>query len=164
MGIQQPIFIGHSDGASLALIYAGANNKDVRGLVLEAPHVFVEDITLAGIKHAGELYESTDLPQKLARYHGAHGDDVFRNWHDTWTGTNFREWNIEDSLSNIYCPILIIQGENDEYGTTKQLDAIKTQVSGLVQVQLLPDCGHTPHRDQRQLTMDTIIRFVRDLI
>lgn len=164
MKIQQPILIGHSDGASLALIYAGANSNDVRGLVLEAPHVFVEDITLAGIKHAGQLYKSTGLPQRLARYHGDRADVVFQNWYSTWTRADFRKWNIEDSLSAICCPLLIIQGEDDEYGTIKQVDAIRTQVSGSVEVQMLPDCGHTPHRDQREVTINAIIRFVRDLI
>ncbi len=164
MRIQHPILIGHSDGASLALIYAGANSNDVRGLVLEAPHVFVEDITLAGIKRAGQLYKSTGLPQRLARYHGDQADTVFQNWYDTWTRADFRKWNIEDSLSAICCPLLIIQGEDDEYGTIKQVDAIRTQVSGSVEVQMLPDCGHAPHRDQREVTINAIIRFVRDLI
>ena len=164
MKIQQPILIGHSDGASLALIYAGANSNDVRGLVLEAPHVFVEDITLAGIKRAGQLYKSTGLPQRLARYHGDRADVVFQNWYSTWTRADFRKWNIEDSLSAICCPLLIIQGEDDEYGTIKQVDAIRTQLSGSVEVQMLPDCGHAPHRDQREVTINAIIRFVRDLI
>lgn len=164
MRIQQPILIGHSDGASLALIYAGANNNGVRGLVLETPHVFVEDITLAGIKRAGQLYKSTDLPQRLTRYHGDHADAVFQNWHDTWLGSDFRTWNIETCLSAIRCPLLIIQGEDDEYGTIKQVDAIRTQVSGSVEVEMLPDCGHAPHRDQPKVTMNAIIRFVRDLI
>ena len=164
MGIQRPILIGHSDGASLALIYAGANSNDVRGLVLEAPHVFVEDITLAGIKRAGQLYKSTDLPQRLARYHGDQADAVFQNWYNTWLGPDFRPWNIEASLPTIRCPLLIIQGEDDEYGTIKQVDAIRTQVSGSVEVQMLPDCGHAPHRDQREVTINAISRFVRDLI
>ena len=164
MEIKQPILIGHSDGASLALIYAGANSTDVRGLVLEAPHVFVEDITLAGIERAGQLYKSTDLPQRLARFHGDQADAVFQNWYDTWLAPDFRLWNIEASLPTIHCPLLIIKGEDDEYGTIKQVDAIRAQVSGTVAVRMLPDCGHTPHRDQRKTTINAIIRFVQDLI
>jgi pimeloyl-ACP methyl ester carboxylesterase len=164
MEIQQPILIGHSDGASLALIYTGEYSNGVRGLVLEAPHVFVEDIMLAGIKRTGLLYESTDLPQRLARYHGDQADAVFQNWYHTWLGSDFRRWNIEASLPAIRSPLLIIQGEDDEYGSVKQVDAIRTQVSGSVEVQMLPDCGHAPHRDQGEATINAIIRFVRDLI
>lgn len=164
MGIRQPILIGHSDGASLALIYAGANSNDVRALVLETPHVFVEDITVAGLKRTGQLYKSTNLSQRLARYHGDQADAVFQNWYDTWLAPDFRSWNIEASLPTIRCPVLIIQGEDDEYGTIKQVDSIRTQVSGSVEVHMLPDCGHAPHRDQRKVTTSTIIRFVRNLI
>lgn len=164
MGIRQPILIGHSDGASLALIYAGANSNDLRGLVLEAPHVFVEDITLAGIERVGQLYKSTDLPQRLARLHGDQANAVFQNWYETWLGPDFRSWNIEAYLPAIRCPLLIIQGEDDEYGTIKQVDAIRTQVSGPVEVRMLPNCRHTPHRDQRQATYQAMTQFIRNLI
>ncbi len=164
MEIQQPILIGHSDGASLALIYAGANSNDIRGLALEAPHVFIEDITIAGIKRAGQLYKSTDLGQRLVRLHGDQADAVFQNWYNTWLGRDFRPWNIEAFLPAIRCPLLIIQGDDDEYGTIKQVDAIRTQVSGSVEVKMLPDCRHTPHRDQPQATSLAMIEFIRNLI
>ncbi len=164
MQIRETIFIGHSDGASLALIYAGGSAHNSLGLILEAPHVFVEDITVEGIRRAGEIYRTTDLPQKLARYHGDQTDAVFRSWYDTWLSPEFRDWNIEAYLPAIDCPLMIIQGEGDEYGTKKQVDAIASQVSGPVEVLMLPACDHTPHRDQQEVTLQAMTYFIRNLM
>jgi pimeloyl-ACP methyl ester carboxylesterase len=160
-GIRRPILLGHSDGASIALIYAGIWPESVRGVVLEAPHIFVEEYGLRSIAAIRELYESGDLPKKLSRYHD-HADEMFRGWNDIWLDPLFRDWNIEDYLGAITCPTLVIQGENDEYGTLAHVEAIQRRVTG-AQAVILRRCGHSPHRDQPELTIDAIRRFVAAL-
>jgi pimeloyl-ACP methyl ester carboxylesterase len=159
LSVEAPVLAGHSDGASIALIHAGAGRWRVRGLVLMAPHVFVEDASLAGIEAARTAYRTTDLPRRLARHH-EHVDEAFRGWNDIWLSPEFRAWNIEEYLSGVACPTLLIQGEGDEYGTIAQLDAIRRQAAGPVEQVLLPDCGHSPFRDRPQPTLDAIVRFV----
>lgn len=159
LGIENPILVGHSDGASIALIHAGTARWPVRGVVAMAPHVFVEDITVASIAEAKVAFESTDLPQKLGRYH----DDVestFRGWNDIWLHPDFRNWNVENFLAGIRCPVLLIQGEDDQYGTAAQVEAIARQVSGPVETRVLPECAHSPHVDQKQATLGAIQNFV----
>lgn len=160
LGIDNPILVGHSDGASIALIHAG--RWPVRALVLEAAHVFVEDISIAGIEAAKTAYATTDLPQRLARHH-ADVDKTFCGWNDIWLDPAFRSWNIEEYLGAIACPTLVIQGADDEYGTPAQVAAIAGQVAGPVETHLLPACGHAPHRDQRDQTLDAIARFLKNL-
>jgi pimeloyl-ACP methyl ester carboxylesterase len=159
--IERPILLGHSDGASIALIYAGTWHQQVRALILEAPHVFVEDFGIRSIAAIRKLYESSDLPQKLARYHD-HVDEIFRGWNDIWLDPQFRDWNIEEYLAAISCPTLVIQGEDDEYGTLAQVEAIRRRVPA-TQTLILPHCGHSPHRDQPSLTLDAISKFVATL-
>ena len=159
--IERPILLGHSDGASIALIYAGTWHQQVRALILEAPHVFVEDFGIRSIAAIRKLYESSDLPQKLARYHD-HVDEIFRGWNDIWLDPQFRDWNIEEYLAAISCPTLVIQGEDDEYGTLTQVEAIQRRVPA-TQTLILPHCGHSPHRDQPSLTLDAISKFVATL-
>jgi pimeloyl-ACP methyl ester carboxylesterase len=161
-GIVEPILIGHSDGASIALIHAGANVRPVRALVAMAPHVFVENLSIAGIEQARVAYESTDLRARLGRHH-ADVDASFRGWNDIWLSPAFRDWNIESFLPGIACPLLLIQGRDDEYGTLAQLDAIERQVPGRVRRVELGDCGHSPHRDQPQATLSAIAGFVAAL-
>ena len=163
LGIAKPILVGHSDGASIALIHAGAGKRPVCGVVAMAPHVFVEDVTVQSIAEAGETFRSTDLPERLGRYH----DDVdatFRGWNDIWLHPDFRRWNIEEYLAGIHCPVLLIQGEDDQYGTITQIDAIARQVSGPVETIMLPDCAHSPHQSvQKDVTIAAIADFVRKL-
>jgi pimeloyl-ACP methyl ester carboxylesterase len=159
--IERPILLGHSDGASIALIYAGTWPAQVRALILEAPHVFVEDFGIRSITAIRKLYESSALPQRLARYHD-HADETFRGWNDIWLDPQFRDWNIEEYLAAISCPTLVIQGENDEYGTLAQVEAIQRRVPA-TQSLILPHCGHSPHRDQTSLTLDAISKFVATL-
>lgn len=162
LSIRNPILIGHSDGASIALIHSGAGSHPVRGLVLLAPHVFVEDITVESIAEAKVAFENTDLPAKLARYH----DDAeltFRGWNDIWLHPDFRRWNIEEYLPEIRCPVLMIQGEDDQYGTAAQLKAIARQVNGPVETLMLPNCAHSPHVDQKKATIGKIAQFVARL-
>jgi pimeloyl-ACP methyl ester carboxylesterase len=159
LGIVDPILIGHSDGASIALIHAGARVRPVRALVAMAPHVFVEDLSIANIARARHDYESADLRARLSRYH-LDVDSAFRGWNDIWLSPAFRDWNIESYLPGIDCPLLLIQGRDDEYGTLAQLDAIERQVPGRVDRVELLDCGHSPHRDQPLATLAAITGFV----
>lgn len=158
LGIARPILIGHSDGASIALIYAGCR-LPLAGAVLIAPHVFVEEKSLLAIVAAREMFRTTDLPQRLARYH----DDVegaFRGWNDVWLDPAFRAWNVEAFVPRITAPLLLIQGEGDEYGTAAQVETIKRLAAAPCELQLLPDCGHSPQRDQPERTLELIAGFV----
>lgn len=159
--IENPILIGHSDGASIALIYAGAHDA-VRGLVLLAPHVFVEDLSVASIAEAKVKFESTTLPEKLARHH-RDAARTFWGWNNIWLHPEFRRWNIEEYLPRISCPILAIQGLDDQYGTMAQVEAIRTQSNGPVEVLSLPDCKHSPQRDQPEATLAAIAQFVKKI-
>jgi pimeloyl-ACP methyl ester carboxylesterase len=159
LAIVDPILIGHSDGASIALIYAGAQRGPLRGLVAMAPHVFLEAVTVASIAQARVAFETTDLPQRLGRYHDDSAS-TFYGWNDTWLHPEFRAWNIEAYLPKIAVPILLIQGEDDQYGTRAQVDAIAQQVCGPVEVLMLDQCGHSPHIDRADATAEAIAVFV----
>jgi pimeloyl-ACP methyl ester carboxylesterase len=159
LGIERPILIGHSDGASIALIYAGAGHP-LQALVAIAPHVFVEDISIQGISAAKRAFETTDLPQKLARHHRDPGK-TFYGWNEVWLAPEFRTWNIEGFLPAIACPLLAIQGEDDAYGSMAQIDAIARQAGGPVEVLRIGHCGHSPHQDQPALVVTAIAEFVR---
>lgn len=159
MGIARPILIGHSDGASIALIYAGAGHP-LQGLVVMAPHVFVEDISIESIVAAKQAFETTDLPQKLARHHRDAGE-TFYGWNGVWLTPAFRSWNIEGFLPAIKCPLLAIQGHDDEYGSMAQVDAIARQAGGPVEVLKLEQCGHSPQKDQPEIVARAIVEFVK---
>ena len=155
-----PWLFGHSDGGSIALIYAASFPDRVAGLVVLAPHLFVEPEGLASIVAVREAWLHGDFRDKLARHH----DDVesaFRGWNDIWLDPNFRSWNIEDLLAEITCPILAIQGRDDEYGTMAQIDRI---ASALPRTELLKldRCGHSPHRDRPDAVMDATVHFVSE--
>jgi pimeloyl-ACP methyl ester carboxylesterase len=159
LGLENPILIGHSDGASIALIHAGSGRWPVRALILEAPHVFVEDVTIASIETAKEVYRNTDLRERLARYH-ADPDSAFRGWNDIWLHPDFRRWNIERVLPGVRCPVLAIQGADDEYGTLAQIDAIERGVRSRFERLVLPNCKHSPHRDQEVATLAAMADFI----
>ncbi len=156
--IKNPILIGHSDGASIAIIYSGAHDR-LRGAVLLAPHVFVEDLSVRSIAEAKVSFESTNLPELLGRYHRDPAR-TFWGWNDIWLHPDFRSWNIEEYLPRITCPILVIQGLDDQYGTMAQVEAIHKQSGGPVDVLKLENCRHSPQRDQAKATLEAIIRFV----
>lgn len=160
--ITNPVLIGHSDGASIALLLAGARLRPVRGAVAMAPHVFVEDITIAGIEKAKAAWAEGGLARALARYHDD-AEGAFRGWNEAWLAPEFRAWNIEEYLPGIRCPLLTIQGVDDEYATLAQIDAIERQVSGPFERLDLPECRHTPWRDQPDMVADAITRFVSGL-
>ena len=156
--VREPILVGHSDGGSIALIHAARHHK-VSGLIVMAPHVFVEDISVKSIAEAKIAFETTDLPQKLGRYH-ADAAKTFRGWNDIWLHPDFRAWNIEDELPRIHCPVLAIQGFDDEYGTMAQLDAIARQTGGPIELLRLAACRHSPHRDQPKVVIEAMSRFL----
>jgi len=165
MRINRPVLVGHSDGASIALIHAAAHSDPrtgVRGVVAMAPHVFVEDVSVKSIAEAKAAFETTDLPQKLARHH-ADSAKTFYGWNDIWLHADFRAWNIEACLSSIRCPLMALQGIDDEYGSMAQLEAIAAQAGGPVELVRLAACKHSPHRDQPEATLAAITRFVASL-
>jgi len=157
LGLARPILLGHSDGGSISLIFAGRFPERPRALILEAPHVFVEHLSVASIAQAKVNYRTTNLPEKLGRHH-AHPDATFWGWNDVWLDPEFRSWNIEEYLPTLRCPILCIQGEGDEYGTIAQVEAIKARVPG-TQIVILPNCKHSPHRDQPDATLERMATF-----
>ncbi len=160
LGVRRPILVGHSDGGSIALIYAGAGAGPVEGLILEAPHVFVEDLSVRSIAEARTAFETTDLRERLERYHGVNTDGAFRGWNDIWLSPSFRTWNIEECVPGVRVPMLLIQGDEDEYGTRAQVETIARLATGPVETRMLPGCRHAPHRDCRAEVLDAMVDFV----
>jgi pimeloyl-ACP methyl ester carboxylesterase len=160
-GLKDVILFGHSDGASIAIIYTGSKSGSVRALVLEAPHVFVEPVCVESIARMEKVYDTTDLRQRLARRHGENTDSMFRTWTDVWLRSEFLRWNIEEYLPDISSPVLVVQGEDDEYGTVRQVVAVTSQVQGLAESLVLPRCGHSPHKDQPDRVLDAAAGFIR---
>ncbi len=161
--IDEAILFGHSDGASIALIAASKYASKIKAVVSEAAHVFVETITLKGIQEAIESYKTTNLRERLAKYHGNKVETIFKAWTDTWTSADFSDWNMEHFLPAITCPVLIIQGEADEYGTLKQVEAIATQIGGQAEKLIIPNCGHSPHKENAKFTLERVTIFLRNL-
>lgn len=159
--IDDVILIGHSDGGTIALLHAV--RFPVRALVLEAAHVFVEQICLDGVAAACKAWRDTDLPQRLARHHGGNTEAMFFAWADMWAADWFRVWSIEGLLADVSCPVLAIQGVADEYGTPAQLDAIARGVTGPVETWLVPDSGHSPHLHARDAVLAKMACFINAL-
>ena len=157
--ISNPILYGHSDGASIALIHASSADTGIMGLILEAPHVFVEEISLNGLKDAKKAFEQGGLKAGLAKHH-RESEMIFRCWNNIWLSPEFLTWNIVSCLSNIQCPALLIQGETDAYGTLSQLDTIEKNVSGICKKKILPNTGHSPHRENPKLVLRSIQQFI----
>lgn len=153
-----PWLFGHSDGGSIALLYAAAFPQQVAGVIAVAPHLFVEDLSIRSIERARDVYRTTDLRERLARHH-ADVDSAFWGWNDMWLDPDFRRWNIESVLPSIRCPLLAVQGYDDEYGTMAQIERI---AHGAPQTQLLKlaACGHSPHRDQPDALIDAVRTFI----
>ncbi|MDX1529653.1 MAG: alpha/beta hydrolase [Gammaproteobacteria bacterium] len=161
IGFRRGILLGHSDGASIAAIYAGGRDDPrVRGLILMAPHFFTEDEGIESIARIKADFHTTDLRRRLYKYHGDNVDGAFRGWNDAWLDPEFRRWDIREFLKNICVPVLILQGEEDEYGSEKQIDAARVRCGASVETVLLPRCAHAPHKDQPQRTLDEILSFV----
>jgi pimeloyl-ACP methyl ester carboxylesterase len=159
--VDRPVLVGHSDGASIAVLHAGAG-RPVRALVLLAPHVFVEDRSIEGIEAARRAYREGDLATRLARHHDD-PDATFRGWNDVWLAPAFRSWNIEDRLPAITCPVLLVQGDADPYGSVAQLDAIEGGVAGPCRRVVLPGVGHAPHAEAAAETLAVVTEFVGEV-
>ena len=156
LDLRAPVLVGHSDGASIALIHAA--ERPVRGLVAIAPHVFVEEVTLRGIRAARAAFADGGLRERMARHH-RDPDVAFRNWCDVWLDPAFRAWSIEDRLPSITAPLLLVQGDRDEYGSLAQLEAIERGAAGPVERLVVPG-GHSPHLERPDGVVPAIVRFV----
>jgi pimeloyl-ACP methyl ester carboxylesterase len=159
-GISEPVLFGHSDGASIALLHAAA--QPVRGLVLEAPHVFAEELSLESIARAREAYEGGDLRARLSRWHDE-VDAAFWGWNGPWLHPGFRGWNLTGCLTSIQAPTLLIQGAADEYGTLAQIEAIQRGLPTRAETLILPGAGHSPHKDRESEVLAATSRFIRSL-
>ena len=151
---------GHSDGGSIALLHAAHRAHQVAGAIVVAPHIFVEDVSLASIAQARRAYVESDLRQRLSRYH-EDPDSAFRGWNDVWLSPAFRSWNITRELSAITCPLLALQGVDDEYGTLAQIRDIARHVPQARLLELAA-CGHSPHRDQPAALIEAAAGFIAE--
>ena len=159
LALDDVILVGHSDGASIALIHAAAADLPVRSVILEAPHVVVEDLTIASIENAAKAYMNSSLAERIARHH-ADGARTFFGWNRIWLDPAFRSWSIDEYLPNVRCPALVVQGTDDEYGTLLQVDRIKRRCSGPVETFVLSDCRHAPHRDRPETVLRRMTEFI----
>lgn len=159
-GLRNPILVGHSDGGTIALLYAARFPRRVTGVIAEAAHVMVETVTLDGIRATVEAFRRGDLEARLSRYHGARTRAMFFNWADTWLSEEFRSWNIEARLPEIRCDVLVLQGLTDRYGTARQASAIVRGIGPRACQVLLPSCGHAPHREAPRRTLAAIQQFI----
>jgi pimeloyl-ACP methyl ester carboxylesterase len=161
VGVEGAVLFGHSDGGSIALLAAAHHPRLIRGVVAEAAHVFVEDRTLDGIRAAQRtLVEEGDLLARLTKHHGAKAEALAAAWIGTWLSPWFRGWNVEEDLRRIRCPVLVLQGELDEYGTEAQVHAIARGVSGSGRTLLLPGLRHTPHREAPEVVLGAVADFL----
>ncbi len=159
-GVERAILVGHSDGGSIALLFAAAYPDRTAGVVTEAAHVVVEELSLAGVRAARDAFDAGQLARKLEHYHGDNTETMFNGWADIWLSPAFRDWSIVERLSQVRAPVLAIQGEDDEYGTPAQLDLIADHVAGPVETLLLPACAHIPHDQAQEPVFDAMCRFV----
>ena len=159
IGLQRGMLVGHSDGASISAIYVGSvQDHRVRGLVLMAPHFIVEDVSVASIAEIRKNYATTDLRAKLGRWH-ANVDVAFRGWAETWLDPHFRDWSLQAELAHIRVPILIVQGEDDQYGTVKQIEMAREECYCPVEVELMAKVKHVPHREAPERTLSVVADF-----
>jgi pimeloyl-ACP methyl ester carboxylesterase len=157
------VLLGHSDGGSIAIIAAARAPERFAALILEAAHVFVEDVCVAMVAHLEEAYATGDLRARLLRHHGSNVDGAFRGWAGVWRDPAFRAWTLEALLPEVVCPVLVIQGRDDRYGTLAQVDAIARGVSGPVRTLVLDDCGHAPHREQAEQVLAATVALLESL-
>jgi pimeloyl-ACP methyl ester carboxylesterase len=161
LNIDQPWLFGHSDGGSISLLFASHYSERCAGLIVVAPHIMVEDISITSILLARDAYLHQGLRERLARYHDD-VDSAFFGWNDIWLSPAFRHWSIQADLKNIRCPLLAVQGEDDEYGTMEQVYGIQRILPHAVVIPVA-ECGHSPHRDQPQLLTEAVVQFVSAL-
>jgi pimeloyl-ACP methyl ester carboxylesterase len=164
IGFRRGLLVGHSDGASIAAIYAGGiQDHRIRGLALIAPHFVVEDISVASIEAIGKAYQTTDLRAKLARWH-RDVDNAFQGWNGAWLDAKFRDWDISDYLAYIRVPVAILQGADDQYGTIRQIEIARQECYCPVDVTIIPGAGHSPHREAPGATLETIAEFATRIL
>jgi len=164
IGFQRGVLLGHSDGASMTAAYAGSvDDPRIVGLVLMAPHFLVEPETLAEIRNAREAYKARDLRQRLSRYH-SYVDAAFWGWNDVWLEPAFASFNLRDDLAKIRVPTLVIRGDDDRYGTHRQVAMAKELCRCPLQTLIIPECGHVPHREKPEPTLDAIASFYRSVV
>jgi pimeloyl-ACP methyl ester carboxylesterase len=162
LGVREPVWLlGHSDGGSIALLYAAALADRTEGAIVLAPHIVVEELSVASIEKAREAYRTTDLRARLARHHDD-PDSAFWGWNDIWLHPSFRNWSIAREVAAITCPLLAVQGLDDEYGTLEQIRGIARARPMKTRLLELPDCGHSPHRDQPQALIDATVAFLQE--
>jgi pimeloyl-ACP methyl ester carboxylesterase len=163
VGIARPLLFGHSDGGSIALVYAATFPDAVRGVISEAAHVMLEDIGLTGIARVRQRFLGGDLRARLGTHHGDHVEDTVLGWTDTWLRPEIRAWDIRPLLPAIRCPVMVIQGREDEYGTLAQVEDIVSGVRGRAERLVLDDCGHVPHREKAKEVLAAATRFIERL-
>lgn len=161
-GISNPVLFGHSDGGTIALLAAAKYPDRIKAILTEGAHVFVEEITLDGISHVAEQFAHTDLPQRLARYHGDKTQAVFDAWTKTWLADFYRDWNIEHFLPRISCPVYVIQGTADEFGSIDQVQSITGKVSGPAAAYMVPNAGHSPHKQSSLFLVQQVLLFLQE--
>ncbi|GAA2564606.1 alpha/beta fold hydrolase [Pseudonocardia hydrocarbonoxydans] len=161
LGLAAPVLVGHSDGASIALLHAAAPSSGVAGTVVLAPHVFTEEFGLVGVRAARDAYDHGDLRTRMARRH-RDPDAAFRNWNDVWLSDGFLDWDLRPDLPGITCPVLAVQGTDDPYGTLAHVEAVRDRASGPVELLVL-DCGHAPHLDAPEATTGAVLAFLATL-
>ena len=154
----KPWLFGHSDGGSITLLHAAKFVNAIAGAIVLAPHILVEDLSVRSIEKAKTAYETTDLRERLAKHHDD-PDSAFYGWNRIWLHPPFKQWSIEDEIRTIACPLLAVQGIDDEYGTLEQIRGIARRVPQARLLEL-PDCGHSPHRDQPERLIEAASRFV----
>lgn len=159
--IKKAILFGHSDGGTISLIAASKYPEKIVSVIIEAAHIFVEDKTLQGIYEAIEKYKTTNLTERLAKYHSNKVETLFKAWTETWTQHDYRDWSIEHLLPKITCPLLFIQGEADEYGTLEQVEKTISQVNGKSEKYIIPNVGHTPHKEAAENVLNKSIDFIK---
>ncbi len=164
LSIHDAVLFGHSDGGTIALIMAAKYPEKVRAVICEAGHIFVEDITVKGVSEALHAYRTTDLPERLKKYHGDKVGMMVKAWTEIWLSSRFRSWNIEGQLSKIEAPLLFIQGEKDEYGTLDQLEKTVSRVSGISEKLIIPGVGHTPHKEVPELILEKTCGFIHSVM
>jgi pimeloyl-ACP methyl ester carboxylesterase len=164
IGFRRGLLLGHSDGASIAAIYAGGvQDHRIRGLALIAPHFIVEDISVQSIAEIKVAYETTDFKAKLARWH-RHVDNAFHGWNDAWLNPKFRDWDISEYLAYIRVPVAIVQGADDHYGTIRQIEIAQEECYCPVDVSIITGAGHSPHREAPEATLNAIAEFARSIL
>ena len=160
--IERPILFGHSEGAALAALFAAAHPELPLAIVLEAPIFVPEETTFDGMRNAIRVYESTDLKEKLGRHH-RDPDAVFRAWAEPWSGNEMGTYNLEARLRSIKCPVLVIQGDRDEFATVKQADILREYVRD-AHIDIIPECGHTPHREKPAVVLGLVLNFLNQIL